>query len=100
MIGIGPVRASSDSGNLPSLVDRDAARLLALLGEDRGEPLTIAAIRERGIERPAQAIYTLQLAGFQIDRVPARPATGHHTSGYRLSPLSGGFPEEQRDDGR
>lgn len=91
-------RARSDSGNLPGLVDRDVARLLALLGEDRGGPLTIPAMRERGIERPAQAIYTLQLAGYQIDRVPARRGNGGHTSGYRLSPPSGGLPEEHRDD--
>jgi hypothetical protein len=98
MMGIRAIRASNELENPSSLADRDEARLLALLGDDRAEPLTIAAMRERGIEAPAQAIYTLQLAGYQIDRVLVQPPRGRHASGYRLSPLSGGFPQEKHSD--
>jgi hypothetical protein len=49
---------------------RDASRLLAMLKRDRDTGVTVAAMRERGIDAPAQAIYTLQLVGYAIDRVP------------------------------
>ncbi len=63
--------------------DRDAARLLALLEDNPDDALTIADMRELGIPTPAQVIYALQLAGYDIDRAavhgnpPGRP-------GYRL----------------
>lgn len=48
---------------------RDAARLLALLRQERPRGVTVEMMRQRGIEAPAQAIYTLQLAGYTIDRL-------------------------------
>lgn len=45
--------------------------------------MTVAALRERGIDAPAQAIYTLQLAGYAIDRLPGY-ANGRAASVYRL----------------
>jgi hypothetical protein len=61
----------------------DAARLLALLRQDRNGAVSVAAMREQGIKAPAQAIYTLQLAGYVIDRVPA-DAHGRRSPAYRL----------------
>jgi hypothetical protein len=69
----------------PRLVeDRDSGRVLTLLQADQSAGLTIGALRERGVEAPAQAIYSLQLAGYEIDRVVCEHPSGHRTSGYRL----------------
>lgn len=65
--------------------DRDVARLVALLGSDPSRAMTIAELREHGIGAPAQAIYELQLAGWQVDRVPVTQGDGAGASGYRLS---------------
>ena len=46
--------------------DRDTARLLARLEDNLVDAMTIAAIRERGIDTPAQVINALQLAGYDI----------------------------------
>ena len=43
--------------------------------------MTIAALRERGVKAPAQAVYELQLAGYEIDRVPCRCSDGNTTEG-------------------
>ena len=64
--------------------DREAARLLALLEDEGTEVVTIEHMRGRGIQAPAQAIYTLQLAGFQVDRVAVEHQSGHQVIGYRL----------------
>ena len=63
--------------------DRDAARLLALLEENPVDAVTIAGMREHGIETPAQVIYALQLAGYDIERAPA-PGNPRGRLGYRL----------------
>ena len=68
--------------------DRELARALALMQGDRAGPVTIAALRERGVKAPAQAVYELQLAGYEIDRVPCRCSDGHTTQGYRLRAAS------------
>jgi hypothetical protein len=73
---------ATEQAPLDNAWGRDAARLLALLRHDRGGA-TAAAMRERGIEAPAQAIYTLQLAGYVIDRVPGA-AGERRSSAYRL----------------
>jgi Helix-turn-helix domain len=79
-----------------SSLDRDAARALALL-EDNPDGVTIAAMRERGIETPAQVIYALQLSGYEIERrqigCPARP----RTLAYRLCISS--LPLARQPDG-
>jgi hypothetical protein len=80
-------RANSTGMNrapLPSEGDRELARVLALLEADDAGAITIAAFRERGIRVPAQAVYTLQLAGYAIDRVSCTGPDGHRTLGYRL----------------
>jgi hypothetical protein len=64
--------------------DRELARVLALLQDDRAGSVTIAALRERGIKAPAEAVYDLQLAGHAIDRVSCTDPHGHRTFGYRL----------------
>ena len=46
--------------------------------------MTVAALRERGVKAPGQAVYTLQLAGYAIDRVSGTDLGGHRTLGYRL----------------
>jgi hypothetical protein len=63
--------------------DRDTARLLALLQDNPHDAVTIAAMREHGIETPAQVIYALQLAGYDIDRTPSR-GIPRGPLGYRL----------------
>jgi len=98
-MGIRAVRASTETGDLLRLRDRDVARLLALLEDDCAEAVTISELRERGIEAPAQAIYTLRLTGYQIERVPIRRPNGRNTAGYRLRPQASrsSDPHEERD---
>jgi hypothetical protein len=64
--------------------DRDVARLLALLQDNLHDAVTIATMLEHGIETPAQVIYALQLAGYDIARTPA-PGHPRGPSGYRLT---------------
>jgi hypothetical protein len=87
---------ASEQAELDSARGRNAGRLLALLREDRDRGVSVAAIRERGIEAPAQAIYTLQLAGYAIDRVPAA-ADRRRAFGYRLrgGPYPKGDPDHE-----
>lgn len=61
--------------------DRDPARVLALLRE---RELTAFALRDQGVEAPAQAIYALQLACYTIDRVPSQHPNGDRSRRYRL----------------
>ena len=68
--------------------NRDSARVLTLLEANQTGGLTIAALRERGVKAPAQAVYELQLAGYEIDRVTFENPDGHATLGYRLRPAS------------
>ena len=84
MIGVRALRASRHGKELVSGQGRDLARLLALLEADHAQTVTFAELRERGIEAPGQAIYMLQLDGYQIDRVPVQRSDGHKTIGYRL----------------
>ena len=64
--------------------DRDLTRVLSLLEANRGAALTIAALRERGIETPAMSVYELQLAGYEIERVLCERPDGFTMLGYRL----------------
>jgi hypothetical protein len=63
---------------------RALARALALLEGNHSGPVTLAALRERGVNAPAQAIYDLQLAGHVIDRVTGTDSAGHASPGYHL----------------
>ena len=74
-----------------SIEGHDAARVLTLLGADNRGALTIAALREHGVQAPAQAIYELQLDGYEIDRVPCESSDRRTTIGYRLR-ASGAIP--------
>jgi hypothetical protein len=67
-----------------SVEGHDAARVLTLLGADDSGAVTMAALREHGVHAPAQAIYELQLDGYEIDRVPCEGSDRHTTIGYRL----------------
>jgi len=67
--------------------DPDAARLLTLLQNHPHHTLTIATIRAHGITTPAQNIYTLQLAGYDIDRAPPHE-NPNGPPGYRLNPAT------------
>jgi hypothetical protein len=86
LMGTREVRASTQPGDLPRRWDRDLARLLGQLEDNCAEAMTISELQERGIEAPGQAIYTLQLTGYQIERVPIRRPNGRNTTGYRLRP--------------
>lgn len=58
------------------IIGRDGRRLLEALS---GGSLTMAQLRERGVQRPGEAIYELQLSGIAVER--------EHRSGaatYRL----------------
>jgi hypothetical protein len=81
--------AGTDHTQPRTVGDRDVARALALLEGDQAGPITIAALRERGVKAPAQAVYTLQLAGYGIDRVSCEDPDGRRTLGYRLHRPSG-----------
>jgi hypothetical protein len=62
----------------------DAERVLALLSGDPVGALTIASLRDRGVRAPAQAVYELQLAGYEIERVSSRAGI-QGTRAYRLA---------------
>jgi len=62
----------------------DAARVLTLLGSDDRGALSMVALREHGVQAPGQAIYELQLDGYEIDRVPCESGDRLTTIGYRL----------------
>jgi hypothetical protein len=68
----------------PEPAGDEVARLLRLLRADTTGALTIAAMHEDGIRAPAQAIYALQLAGYDIDRVYDEHTEGLRTPAYRL----------------
>ena len=73
--------------------DRDVSRTLGLLEASQTGALTIAALRERGVVAPAQAVYMLHLAGYEIDRVPCENPRGNRSLGYRLRSASGRTPD-------
>ena len=64
--------------------DRDLTRVLELLEANRAGGRTILALRERRIETPAMSVYELQLAGYEIERVPCEHPDGRTTLGNRL----------------
>ena len=78
------VQRRAERKRSPSAGDRDPTRVLTLLETNQAAALTIAALRERGVDTPAQAVYELQLAGYEIDRVVCEHPNGHATLGYRL----------------
>lgn len=67
-----------------SVDERNLALALELLGADRSNVVTLGALRDRGVRAPADAMYTLQLAGYEIDRVFCEDADGRRRLGYRL----------------
>jgi hypothetical protein len=73
--------------------DRELARALALLEGDHNGSVTLAALRDRGVKAPAQAMYDLQLAGHTIDRVTSTDQAGHASPGYRLRRPAAPAPE-------
>jgi len=93
-----PDGSRADQAALRRAWGREAARLLALLREERHRSVTVETIRQRGVDAPAQAIYTLQLAGYTIDRLSGAPS-GHRTPVYRLRggprDLTGQSPKSQ-----
>ena len=66
------------------LCDPDAARLVRVLVERGGSLLTIEQLRSEGLHAPAQAIYELQLAGYEVERLAVRRERGRTSVGYRL----------------
>jgi hypothetical protein len=80
----GSTIAGTDRVEPSSEGERELARALALLEGDQAGSVTIAALRERGVKAPAQAMYDLQLAGYAIDRISCTDPRGHRTFGYRL----------------
>jgi hypothetical protein len=64
---------------------REVTRVLKLLGADDSGGLTMAVLRENGVQAPTRAIYELQLAGCDIDLVACESTGGRKTLGYRLN---------------
>ena len=98
-----PTTATPNELTEPRSVEgHDAARVLTLLVADDNRALTMAALREQGVQAPAQAIYELQLDGYKIDRVPCENSDRHTTIGYRLRTSttipSRSAPREERGD--
>jgi hypothetical protein len=83
-MSIEAVQPKAERARSLSAGDRDLTRVLGLLEANRAGGLTIAALRERGIETPAMSVYELQLAGYEIERVPCERPDGRTTLGYRL----------------
>ena len=83
-----------DQATTGSVGARNEARLLALLESDEAGGLTIAALREHGIQAPGQAVYALQLAGHKIDRVNCEDSDGHTGLGYRVRASSPAAPSQ------
>ena len=86
--------------------EQELARALEMLERDHTGSVTVAALREGGVRAPAQAVYDLQIAGYEIDRVKSTDAGGHSTSGYRLRGPTPSAPDQiassqraDRDDG-
>ena len=75
---------STDQPHPQSEGDRELVRVLALLEGDQAGSMTVAELRERGVKAPGQAVYTLQLAGYAIDRVSGTDLGGDRALGYRL----------------
>jgi hypothetical protein len=71
-----------------SLGDRNEELLLKLLSSEASGPLTVATLIERGVRAPAQTVYALQVAGYQIDRIHHRAPDGSRAIGYLLRPRS------------
>ena len=84
-MSVRPVAGHIDSPPPAKAHERDRTRLLTLLGADGVGGRTIGELRERGIQAPAQAIYELQLAGYEIDRVSVPRSDGRPSVCYRLS---------------
>lgn len=77
-------RGDDAAAEHPTVGARDEARLLALLESDETGGLTIAAMRDLGVKAPGQAVYALQLAGHQIERVHCHDSDGNPKHAYRL----------------
>lgn len=79
--GAGP---STSRSQPRSAGDRELARVLALLEDADSDWVTLTVMRERGVRAPAQAIYTLELAGYPIDRSSCTGPPGQRAPGYRI----------------
>jgi hypothetical protein len=75
-----------DQATTGSFGARNEARVLALLESDEAGGLTIAALREHGIQAPGQAVYALELAGHKIDRVNCEDSDGPRAWGTACAP--------------
>jgi hypothetical protein len=79
-----PTSTTNELTERRSVEGHDAARVLTLLSADDSAVVTMAALREDGVRAPAQAIYELELDGYEIDRVPCASSDRNATIGYRL----------------
>jgi hypothetical protein len=77
-----------------SSAERERARALALLQANQTGTISIGDLRDIGVRAPGQAVYDLQLAGYQIDRVSHITADGLPTVGYRLHHAAAREPDQ------
>jgi|1186.fasta_scaffold420612_2 hypothetical protein len=73
-------------------LDAEQERALHLLEEAAERPLTFGDLRDAGVRHPAQTLYELSLAGYDIERTRRR-RTNPGQPGYRLG---GGLPTAGR----
>ena len=84
--------------------DRRRGTPAGAAGSQPGDAVTIAAMRERGIATPAQVIYALQLAGYDIDRgsrpreLPAARLATACAAGHRSSMAQATAPQRTSGD--
>ena len=80
----GVMTAPRAPGASDSRSERELTQALELLESRPSGPVTVGALRELGVQTPAQVIYTLQLAGHAIDRVACTDREGQRVLGYQL----------------
>lgn len=67
-----------------SLGEQNVQRLLVRLSQEGATGVTVAELLASGVRSPAQSVYDLQLAGYDIDRIWKTQAGGHRAASYFL----------------
>ena len=71
-----------------SIIHREHEHVLRLLRDAGDRPVSLGALRDAGIERPAAVLYELELQGHAISRAASLP--GGRSARVRLHEASAG----------
>src|SRR5271168_4019230 len=82
-----PRRASAQAGR----IEREQAKLLALLRSRRGAPVSFSELKDAGVEFPASVVSELELVGVPVERCVFGFGDAR-TAGARLSAASDDAP--------